>query len=782
MGVFQSDALGGHGLHPVCAGNRSFRADAHLAGLATHPYNYTMPQVSLLAVILFAQVNGAVLTGSVRDGQTRLPVAGALVALPDIGRTAFADAEGRYRFVDVPAGPQHVTVRSLGYEARMLHALVPAAGQLEINITLRALPITLQPVEVRPRVPLPGSPDTQAPRYLLRSLTMAAIRNDPMQSEPDVFLSLAGAGVVLLPEAAKGVHIQGGSADQTAFLLDGIPVFNPYHAAGMFSAWNPDALATLQVSANAPSPQLPDALSGAVIGLTRRPGESLTAQGSFSTSQARVTVDGPLVGTQARYLVSIRSGFPDFMSPRDEASYLRGETGDALAKVELHAVGGRLELLGYQSESELSAATIVNPTQPPARNTFEWESESLGLSWERHAGGSALRLVAWSAQGTAAADWLRDATLLRSERHDFGVQSSIEHGAFQIGARFQHTRTNYSLRDDSARVEPWDESRLPAGTLFLRHVLSRRTTELTSSAALTAAAGEYYVSPRVHIEQHIGNNLTLSASLARTQQFAQSLRNAESVVGHIFPADVYVAAGANGVPVAESDQATLAAELRTNAGITLALYAFGKTADDVLLVAPVDGHAFSTHDFTVGRARAQGISADASFSSARLGVSVRYGWQRVRYEYAANAYTPDHAATHILDAGAIYFATPSLSFRVGGSAAAGRRSTALTDAFEWEACNLLDQGCEFGGSPGQDANALGETTLPAYLRVDAGARKHWHVRAGGRSATIAAFGSFTNVFGRRNVLTYAPDASTGALSPVEMRPRAPLVLGIDWRY
>ena len=743
-----------------------------------------MLQVALLSALLLPQVNSAVLTGVVRDALTGSPVAGALVVLPDLARSTLADAQGRYRFDDVPAGPQHVSVHSLGYEMRMLHALVPSSGLLEINIALRALPISLRPVEVRPRVTISSSADAST-SALLRSLSSAAIRNDPLHTEPDVFRSLAGGGVVLLPESAKGVHILGGAADQTAFLLDGVPVINPYHAAGIFSAWNPDALAGLQVSASAPLPQLPDVLSGAVVGVTRRPDDSFSAQGGVSTSQARFTVDGPLAGVGARYLLSARSGFPDLVAPRSEASYLRGETSDALAKIELAALGGRLRLLGYESENELDAAAAANAARGSRRNTFEWESSSVGLDWKRTLGSNDIQLLLWSAQGSAEANWLgAGSNALHAARHDIGLVATIERGAAQLGARVQRLRTSYAVLGDAAiSSDGQDETELPTGTVFLRFVrAASRGPRVEASSALTAAARDYHFSPRLYVAQRLLRDLTLSASLARTQQFAQSLRNAESIAGHIFPVDVFRAAGAPGVPVATSNQAMVGADFDTNGAVTLALHAFAKRSDDVVLVAPVEQQPFSRHSFTIGGSRAEGIAAEATFSSARLGLTTKYSWQHVRYEYGAAAYAPDHAAAHLLDAGAIYFLTPSMSLRAGASAATGRRATSLSGAFEWEDCNLLDQGCEFGGSPGQNSHALGAARLPAYLRVDAGARKHWHFRVGDRTATIAVFASVTNVLARKNVLTWAPDISTGTLTPVQMRPFAPLAVGLDWRF
>jgi hypothetical protein len=145
-------------------------------------------------------------------------------------------------------------------------------------------------------------------------------------------------------------------------------------------------------------------------------------------------------------------------------------------------------------------------------------------------------------------------------------------------------------------------------------------------------------------------------------------------------------------------------------------------------------------------------------------------------------YVPDFGTAHLLDAGVIFFPTATSSIRLGATGALGRRGTAPSGAVEWEACNLRDRGCELGGSPHYDGAALGGTRLPGYLRLDLGVRQHWHVHLGGRDAVVALFGTVTNVLGRNNVLTYAGDPATGARTAVEMRPFAPLVVGLDWQF
>ncbi len=176
------------------------------------------------------------------------------------------------------------------------------------------------------------------------------------------------------------------------------------------------------------------------------------------------------------------------------------------------------------------------------------------------------------------------------------------------------------------------------------------------------------------------------------------------------------------------------------------------------------------------------MSVEAAVSGARFGLLGSYGIQRVRLTYPGASYTPGHGTTHLLEGGAIVFPAATLSVRIGATAAFGRRTTTTAGGFEWEACNLLDQGCEFSGTPTHAGEPLGATGLPAYLRLDLGVRKHWHFHLGGRDAMVALFGTVTNLFNRKNVLTFTRDPSTGELAPVEMRPFAPLLLGLDWRF
>jgi len=748
--------------------------------------------------LLFAiQSVAASLTGAVRDGETGGPVAGALVRLTDLGRAVVSDRTGRYSFAAVPPGPQHVEVRRIGYSPRSVHALVPARGTLEIDVTMRPLPQRLQTIEVRPPALLSvGGPDAAqvAPE---RTLLATGVQHHPLLAEPDVFLSLGGGAISHALEAPSGVHAQGGSADQTAFLLNGIPVFSPYHAAGAFSAWNPDALERVRFSLPASSPGGPDVLSGTVSGDTRSPQPVLQTLGGLTTTHARVTVDGPLGAGGAGFLLSLRVGFPGAVAPPGEASYLRGETTDLLATMERRALSGRVRLLAYESRNEFSASAVTGTVDPvPAeapRNEFHWRSRSIGADWLGSWRGLPVSARVWSASSETSSRWrgadsgVAVPLRLAAMRDDAGAsaQAGDEGSAtgLQGAAWIRASRTRYAVRQDDGRAMLVHDGHTPVAAI---DVSSGVSLSQQSSARVGLAtyhgAGRLWLAPRLVAQSALSSRITLAASLSRGLQFTQSLRNPESVVSAIFPPDLDVGAGVSGVPVARSVDGLVSAEFRSPAGFELRGVLWNRRLDGLVLTATTTADPFAVDAFTTGSGTASGFAIDLGMSGSRYATVASYAWQRVRRSANGVSYVPSHGSRHVAEAGVVFFPSPAFSARTAVTVAAGRRSTTVVGGLEWESCNLLDRGCEFGGSPRNDLAALGMTALPTYVRIDIGLRKHWHMHVAGRDAQVALHGTLTNLLSRANVLTLIRSERGAPEQPLEMRPFSPLVVGLDWRF
>jgi hypothetical protein len=505
--------------------------------------------------------------------------------------------------------------------------------------------------------------------------------------------------------------------------------------------------------------------------------------GSVSTTQARITVDGPLLA--GGYALSARGGVHDLVAPNGERSYLSGGVGDALAKLETPLFGGRAHALFYGNHNEIGTAAVTEATPSSPSNQFEWDGRSLGLEWRR----GPLRVLGWSATGDASADWDMPVgrIAMNGERDDVGARIALtSEGALATSALeldVRRSRTQYSTVPDSAGATFALDSRMPMGTLALRQTLGLGAgTELESYLPVTLADQVMRAAPQLRLRWTRSPTLAFSGAYLRTHQYAQSLRNPESVVDHVFPADVTVGSASTPIPVAECDQGLVAADWRPWSGVRFGVEAYTQNSRHLVLVAPRDGEPFSTGGFVVGSGHARGLALDVAAGSARWGVVASYGWQRIRLAYGDSSYVPEHGAEHRFEGGVVVHPTATGSARLGVVVEAGRRTTAIPSAFEWESCNLHDQGCEFSGSPHYGDEPLGATPLPAYARVDFGVRQHWHARLAGRDALLALFGTYSNLLGRKNLLTYAYDPVTGKQTGIELRPAALLVIGLDWKW
>jgi hypothetical protein len=662
-----------------------------------------------------------------------------------------------------------------------LRVHVPHDGTIDLNVALRASPVHLRALVVRGR---PG--DTAAVEAPITLQSRDALWTRPSLAEPDPLAGLASGQITIAPESPSGIHIRGGASDQTGFEIDGIPVFNPVHTAGMLGALNPDALEMIAVTAGTRAHRL----SGVVSATTRPPDDHLTFHGGVSSTQLRATINASAGVAGSGLLVSVRAGFPSTVMRDPESSYLRGESGDWLARLSLPVLGGRVRLLGYGNENTVSTASHVvadSAVANPARNGFEWHSASIGAEWRRMLSGGSMQVLAWSASTSVAGRWAHSSGPVRltGDRRDAGIEARVARATTgrrtEASVGVMTSRTSYAVEDSGRQGA--DRSNTPMLTLRAQHkVTFGGRFDLQVGSAMAATDGRVFMAPELNARWTIADRLQLTGSAARAHQFAQSLRNSESLAGGIFPVDLYLGSGHPSVPVARSDQAVIGIDYRPAATVRLTTSAWTRRFGGLLLVAPRSGAPFAINGFDVGKGSASGIALEGAISSARARYSASYGMQWILLEHGAEAYEPGYGPRQTLQGGVTLIPDDGFSLTLGATGIWGRRTTMATGALEWESCSLLDKGCEFAGSPDHTGSDLGAMSLPAYVRLDLGVRKEWIARMASRDGTVAVFGTITNLLARRNVLTFVKDPADGLLTGIEMRSRVPLVVGIDWRF
>ena len=121
-------------------------------------------------------------------------------------------------------------------------------------------------------------------------------------------------GVKSESDASSSFQVRGGTSAQNQVLFDNAPVYNVGHMAGLFSAFNDNALSTATLYKGLIPAQFGGA-SAAVLDINTRTGRRDRWGGSASLGllAAKASVEGPLLRNRLNVLVNVRRSYADML-------------------------------------------------------------------------------------------------------------------------------------------------------------------------------------------------------------------------------------------------------------------------------------------------------------------------------------------------------------------------------------------------------------------------------------------------------------------------------------
>jgi hypothetical protein len=138
-----------------------------------------------------------------------------------------------------------------------------------------------------------------------------------IMGEPDIIKTLTFLpGVSFGNEAVSGYFVRGGSSDQNLILIDGVPIYNPYHLHGYFSVFNSDAINNATLYKGAVPANYGGRLSS-VFDITMREGNSkkLSSKLTIGTITTKILIEGPIINEKTSFLITARRSMLDVFNP-----------------------------------------------------------------------------------------------------------------------------------------------------------------------------------------------------------------------------------------------------------------------------------------------------------------------------------------------------------------------------------------------------------------------------------------------------------------------------------
>jgi hypothetical protein len=247
---------------------------------------YLLLVAPCLAVAQKGDVRGVVIDSL--TGQ-RLPFAN--VSVVGTARGANANGSGFYLIPSLPPGEYDIAATVVGYRRQMVHVSVLAGKPVEQNFRLALEPIEGQEVLITASRKRELSEINTSVHVMERKeLKMA-----PVLTQEDVFQSLKILpGIVSTSDVSSKFYVRGGAGDQNLILLDGVKIYNPFHALGIFSVFDPDIIQDVEVHTGA----FPAAYGGrlsSVINMSTRDGRADRIAGSASLNflSSKLLLEGP---------------------------------------------------------------------------------------------------------------------------------------------------------------------------------------------------------------------------------------------------------------------------------------------------------------------------------------------------------------------------------------------------------------------------------------------------------------------------------------------------------
>ena len=535
-------------------------------------------------VLLFKTIIEYVaVNGYLEELATGERIVGGRVFLYGTNFGAITNEYGYFSF-EIPVNSNEITVRVLGYKPITLSVQ---------NQAKTGLLIQLEPLDNLPTIVVNAEDETKT--VVNSGLTMD--RDNVLEISrrlPQALPVLGGSSDIIqvaqiIPgiqgqaDGFGGINIRGGESGQNLMLMDGTPVYIPYHLFGLYSAYNPETIRSLKlVKGNFPA-RYGDAVS-AILDVQIREGDRSQWKSSFELNllSANGAIEGPFKNKKGSFLIAGRfSPRAYFFEPtmsrlyfQDQIDELKAQFYDFNIKMNYDlSPKDRLYLSIFSGQDNvLQSALKIYDANNKSFSSFDlrWSNTVGSVRWNHLFGpklfmNTTLSYATYSTRFTSQQEFLyedaiainKDFFLIdnRSQNQDLGLKLDADytvakHHNFRLGGQFnlkcfvpsfyffQETKfdiLNYEIGNELYDINlVYETLNIPnylvgTGSIYLEDQLhyGRWYANIGSRLSSFIADSSRYVNiePRILLKFKINEKWTTSISANRRMQYLHLISN-----------------------------------------------------------------------------------------------------------------------------------------------------------------------------------------------------------------------------------------------------------------
>ncbi len=331
--------------------------------------------IILLSTAGLSQGRGS-LRGTVTDSLSgeALPYSNVMILGTSYG--ASADLHGNFMIPGVPGGKTYtVRVSYMGYRPKEEQVVIRNNAITQIKIALASGGVQMQEIEkVGKKIEKPNETDLGLQRMTIREIELI-----PKGVETDVFRSLQTLpGVQSTGDVSARYYVRGGGSDQNLVLLNGISIYNPFHALGLFSIIDPEMINAVEFYKGGFTAEYGGRISS-VLNIVTKDGNKNKYGGNANISflTGKVALEGPIPG--GSFLFTARKSlFKDIIKKFTNYKDAPFNFHDISFKANYNSNSStsltKIAFSGFESKDQLM-------NDDPFKSDYLWENQLFGAYW-----------------------------------------------------------------------------------------------------------------------------------------------------------------------------------------------------------------------------------------------------------------------------------------------------------------------------------------------------------------------------------------------------------------
>jgi hypothetical protein len=387
---------------------------------------------ALCSAPVAAAAQQAAIVGIVADSGTGRPLENVTVTLDIGGRPAyrtFTDRNGFYQILGIGAGTYTLRSERVGYQGREQIITLAAGEQRRVSVRLEQTAVALEAVVVTAEH---GAAVSDLGRQVVTPVDVRQVPVPGGSGDLATYLQTL-PGVTTAGDRGGQLFVRGGTPGENQSLVDGIPIYQPFHIVGFFSVFPEDLISSADFYSSGFGPRYQGRTSS-VLDVHLREGNphGFRAMASVSPFITEALAEGPIRG--ATLIASVRRSLIE-----ETSGTLLGATQPLTFDSQLLKV-----TTTYRSDERCSALALrtadrgrLDPEDQESR--VAWNNLLFGLRCVTLRGSGRLLEAHWGYTRSGGEAVARGSSRLRSSvyrvQHDLHATSRI--GLMPVDAGYE---------------------------------------------------------------------------------------------------------------------------------------------------------------------------------------------------------------------------------------------------------------------------------------------------------------------------------------------------------